>query len=105
MAQLRAASESACTPQAVRGRPTVQITYVSIVPKESTARLRQVLTEEDTGPLQWREARQGRGSEFYFTGPPDLVRQTHEFVTLWLANQAVAGRTGRTVDVAHARPW
>lgn len=83
----------------------VEITYVSIVPKASSARLRQVLAEEDTGPLKWREARSGRGSEFYFTGPPDLVRQTHEFVTLWLANQIIAGRAGKTAEAPSARPW
>ena len=83
----------------------VEITCVSIVPRECSARLRQVLAEEDTGPLKWREARSGRGSEFYFTGPPGLVRQTHEFVTVWLANQAVAKRTGETAEAPSARPW
>jgi hypothetical protein len=83
----------------------VEITYVSIVPKESSARLRKVLAEEDTGPLKWREARSGRGSEFYFTGPPNLVRQTHEYVTLWLANQTVAKRAGKTAEAPSVRPW
>lgn len=83
----------------------VEITYVSIVPKASSGRLRQVLAEEDTGPLNWREVRSGRGSEFYFTGPPDLVRQTHEFVTLWLANQTVAARAGKTAEAPRLRPW
>ena len=83
----------------------VEVTYVSIVPKDSRARLRQVLAEEDTGPLKWREARITGGSEFYFTGPPDLVRQTHEFVTTWLANKSLAKRAGKTAELPHYRPW
>lgn len=83
----------------------VEITYVSLVPKAASAKLRQVLGEEDTGALKWREVRSGRGSEFYFNGPPNLVRQTHEFVTLWVANQSVAGRAGKTADAPSLRPW
>jgi hypothetical protein len=83
----------------------VEITYVSIVPRSGSAKLRQVLIEEETGPMKWREVRTGRDSEFYFTGPPGLVRQTHEFVTLWVSNQAVAGRAGKTADAPSARPW
>src|SRR6201996_3296618 len=82
-----------------------EVTYVSIVPKESSGKLRDTLRQNDTGELRWREQRSGSGSEFYFTGPPDLVRQTHEFVTLWLANQTVAKRAGRTADAPSARPW
>ena len=72
-----------------------EVTYVSMVPKESSAKLRDTLRQNDTGELRWREQRSHFGSEFYFTGPPALVRQTHEFVTLWLANQKLAALTGR----------
>jgi hypothetical protein len=64
-----------------------EVTYVSLVPKENSSKLRTTLEREDTGLLTWREEKSRHGSEFYFTGPPDLVRQTHEYVTLWLANQ------------------
>ncbi|HEY4031414.1 MAG TPA: hypothetical protein VGM25_13775 [Caulobacteraceae bacterium] len=72
-----------------------EVTYVSIVPRESSAKLRETLRQNDTGELRWREQRAGSGSEFYFTGPPTLVRQTHEFVTLWLANRKLAAMGGR----------
>jgi hypothetical protein len=72
-----------------------QVTYVSIVPRESSAKLRETLRQNDTGELKWREQRSGSGSEFYFTGPPTLARQTHEFVTLWLANQKLAAMSRR----------
>jgi hypothetical protein len=67
-----------------------EVTYVSLVPRESSTKLRETLRQNDTGELKWREQRSHFGSEFYFTGPPTLVRQTHEFVTLWLANQKLA---------------
>jgi hypothetical protein len=67
-----------------------QVTYVSLVPKDQSAKLRATLSQEDTGALTWREQKSWLGSEFYFTGPPDLVRQTHEFVTLWLAKQKLS---------------
>jgi len=72
-----------------------EVTYVSIVPKESSEKLRNTLRENDTGELKWREERSGSASEFYFTGPPTLVRQTHEFVTLWLANRKLAAMARR----------
>jgi hypothetical protein len=73
-----------------------EVTYVSIVPKESSGKLRETLEQNDTGELKWREQRSRLGSsEFYFTGPPGLVRQTHEFVTLWLANQKLAAMDRR----------
>lgn len=67
-----------------------EVTFVSIVPKDSSAKLRDILQHEDTGPLTWREERHRGGSEFYFTGPSALARQTHEYVTLWLANQKLS---------------
>jgi hypothetical protein len=82
-----------------------ELTYVSLVPKENTGRLRQVLSEEDTGALVWREVRTGWGSEFYFTGPSELARCTHEFVTLWVANQKIAKTVGKAADAPSRRPW
>ncbi len=81
------------------------LTYVSIVPKSCSARLREVLTQEDTGDLTWREVRVARGSEFYFTGPPGLVRKTHEFVTLWVANEKVAAMVGKSAEAPANHPW
>ena len=72
-----------------------EVTYVSMVPRESSDKLRETLRQNDTGELRWREQRAGSGSEFYFTGPPALARQTHEFVTLWLANQKLASMARR----------
>ena len=62
-----------------------EITAVSFVPKAKRGRLRHVLATGDTGDLRWRERKKIFGSEFYFSGPPDLVMKTHEFVTRWLA--------------------
>jgi hypothetical protein len=62
----------------------IQATYVSFVPKTKCAKLRQTLTTEDTGDLRWRERRTLSGSEFYFTGPAELVRKTHIYITQWL---------------------
>jgi hypothetical protein len=61
-------------------------TFVSFVPKTKTAKLRRTLQAEDTGDLHWREQKTMFGSEFYFSGPTDLARRTHEYVTLWLAS-------------------
>ena len=66
------------------------VTYVAVVPKENSAKLRDTLQREDTGHLRWLEKRSHSGSEFYFTGPADLVRMTHAYVTLWLANEKLA---------------
>ncbi len=62
----------------------IEATYVSFVPKKKSDKLRQTLTAEDTGPLRWRERRTFSGSEFYFTGPAELARRTHDYVTKWL---------------------
>jgi hypothetical protein len=62
----------------------IEATYVSFVPKRKSDKLRQTLTAEDTGPLRWHERRTFSGSEFYFTGPADLARRTHDYVTTWL---------------------
>jgi hypothetical protein len=61
-----------------------EATFVSFVPKSLSDRLRQTLTTEDTGALRWRERRTFSGSEFYFTGPPDLARRTQTYVTQWI---------------------
>jgi hypothetical protein len=82
-----------------------ELTYVSLVPKESSGRLRRVLSEEDTGDLEWREVKKGGGSEFYFSGPPALVRRTHEYVTLWVANERWAKSAGKTADAPSGAPW
>jgi hypothetical protein len=63
-------------------------TYVSFVPKAKREKLRAVLTEEDTGQISWREHRGMFGSEFYFSGPPALVRKTHLFVAEWLTRRS-----------------
>lgn len=62
------------------------VTYVSFVPLAKRAKLRQILTEEGAGPLQWREKRRLFGSEFYFSGPSALARETHLQITRWLVN-------------------
>ena len=59
-------------------------TYVSFVPKAKREKLRAVLTEEDTGQITWRERKGMNGSEFYFSGPPALVRKVHAYVAEWL---------------------
>ena len=55
------------------------------VPVFGAMRVRQTLTAEDTGQLHWRERKTFSGSEFYFTGPPGLVRKTHDYITKWIA--------------------
>jgi hypothetical protein len=62
-----------------------QATYVAFVPKSLRDRLRWTLQSSDTGDLNWREQRISRGSEFYFTGPPDLARRTHAYIVGWVA--------------------
>ncbi len=63
-----------------------EATFVSFVPKAKSAKLRRTLQTEDTGELRWREHKTLFGSEFYFSGPPGLVRQTHEYITFWLCS-------------------
>jgi hypothetical protein len=62
-----------------------EVTYVSYVPKCKRAKLRNVLQTEDTGNVRWREKKKLFGSEFYFSGPTELVRKTHAYITQWLA--------------------
>ena len=61
-----------------------EATFVSFVPKSLSDKLRETLTTEDTGPLRWRERRTFSGSEFYFTGPPELARKTQIYITQWI---------------------
>lgn len=68
-----------------------EVTYVSFVPKRKRAKLRSVLQSEDTGEIRWREKKTLFGSEFYFSGPTDLVRRTHAFITRWLADDMSLG--------------
>jgi len=63
-----------------------EVTYVSFVPKAKRAKLRRVLESEDTGPIRWREKKRLFVSEFHFSGPTELVRKTHAFITEWLAD-------------------
>jgi hypothetical protein len=60
-------------------------TYVSFVPRSKRAKLRQILTSEDTGPVRWTEKRGLLVSEFAFSGPAALVRKVHAQVTSWIA--------------------
>ena len=53
-----------------------EVTYVSLVPKESSGKLRETLRQNDTGELKWREQRSHFGSEVLFhraarPGAPD----------------------------------
>ena len=61
-------------------------TYVAVVPSGMTAKLRSVLQSEDTGLITWRERKVMFGSEFYFSGPPRLVRATHAYVSQWVVS-------------------
>jgi hypothetical protein len=61
-----------------------EATFVAFVPKKQSEQLRRTLTTEDTGELRWRERRVFSGSEFYFTGPSELARKAHVYVTHWL---------------------
>ena len=63
-----------------------EVTYVSFVPKAKRAKLRSVLESEDTGQVRWREKKKLFGSEFHFSGPTELVRRTHAYITQWLAD-------------------
>jgi hypothetical protein len=62
-----------------------EITAVAFVPKGKRGKLRHVLSTGDIGDLRWRERKKMFGSEFYFSGPSQLVMKTHEFVTRWIA--------------------
>jgi len=59
-------------------------TYMTFVPAKKRARLREILTTEDTAPLVWRERRAFLGSEFYFSGPSGLARRAQAYVAEWL---------------------
>lgn len=59
-------------------------TFVSIVPRSKRTKLRELLTRESTAPVQWTEKRGLLGSEFFFSGPPALVRKVHLYVATWL---------------------
>ena len=61
----------------------VDATLVSFVPTEKCLKLRSTLETEDTGLLRWSEVATLFGSEFCFTGPPDLTRKTQAFVNRW----------------------
>jgi hypothetical protein len=61
-----------------------EATYVAFVPKRKSDMLRQTLSTEDTGPLSWKERKTFSGSEFYFTGPPDLARRAQAYVAEWV---------------------
>jgi len=61
-----------------------EATYVAFVPNGMCAKLRSVLQSEDTGAITWRERKTMFGSEFYFSGPPRLVRATHAYVSQWV---------------------
>lgn len=62
-----------------------EATYVSFVPKDRREKLRRILQTEDTGPITWRERKTFSGSEFFFSGPAQLVRKTHAYISQWLA--------------------
>jgi hypothetical protein len=68
-----------------RIRPVADATYVSFVPRSKRAKLRRTLESGDTGAIRWSEKRRLFGSEFYFSGPSQLVRRTHAYITAWLA--------------------
>ncbi|MFL5296717.1 MAG: hypothetical protein ACJ798_10095 [Phenylobacterium sp.] len=61
-----------------------EATYVAFVPKRKSGQLRKTLMTEDTGPLSWRERKTFSGSEFYFTGPPELARKAQAYVAEWV---------------------
>ena len=63
----------------------IEATYVLFVPKAKRAKLRSVLQAEDTAPLSWREKRAMSGSEFYFSGPASLARETLQHLVRWLS--------------------
>jgi hypothetical protein len=61
----------------------VDATFVSFVPTDKCLKLRKTLETEDTGLLRWRELAMLFGSEFFFTGPAELARQTHDYINRW----------------------
>lgn len=67
-----------------------EATYVSYVPSGKRAKLRLVLQSEDTGAITWREKKKLFGSEFYFSGPSELVRRTHAYITRWIAGETMS---------------
>jgi hypothetical protein len=62
-----------------------ETTCVSIVPKAKRIQLRQILANEETGAVRWRERRRLFVSEFYFTGPTREVMRAHSYISHWLA--------------------
>ena len=62
----------------------IEATYVLFVPKAKRNKLRSVLQAEDTTPISWKEKRASGGSEFYFSGPASLARETHLHLARWL---------------------
>jgi hypothetical protein len=69
----------------------IEATYVSYVPKRKREKLRRVLASEDNSEIRWREKKKLFGSEFYFSGPTELVRRTHAYITRWLAEDPSLG--------------
>lgn len=63
----------------------VETTYVLFVPKAKRARVRTGLAAEPNEVLKWRERRTLFGSEFYFSGPAAVARQTHACASRWVA--------------------
>lgn len=59
-------------------------TYVAFVPSTMRGKLRSILQSEDTGQISWRERRVLFGSEFYFSGPSNLARAAHAYVSQWV---------------------
>lgn len=62
----------------------LEATYVAFVPNAKRDKLRTTLQGQDTGELRWREKRCSKGSEFFFTGPSVLARQTRAYVQQWV---------------------
>ena len=68
------------------GRAMTEATFVNFVPLEKCVKLRTVLETENTAPLSWREEGMLFGSEFYFFGPEDLARRTHDYIKRWVGD-------------------
>jgi hypothetical protein len=64
----------------------IEATFVNFVPAEKCSKLRATLETENTSPLSWSEVAMLFGSEFYFSGPEDLARRTHEYIKRWVAD-------------------
>jgi hypothetical protein len=62
----------------------IEATFVNFVPAEKCSKLRNTLQAENTAPLSWSEVAMLFGSEFYFSGPEDLARRTHEYIKRWV---------------------